>query len=56
MFEKNTIDKKLILYVSLSIIFILFTNNYSSNSIFSEGSAARSGEYYFSIAENSGRR
>lgn len=53
MFEKNTIDKKLILYVSLSIIFILFTNNYSSNSIFSEGSAARSGEYYFSIAENS---
>lgn len=53
MFKKNTIDAKLILYVFFSIIFILLTNNYSSNSIFSEGSAARSGEYYFSIAINS---
>jgi len=53
MFEKYTVDKKLILYISLSIIFILLTNNYSSNLIFSEGSAARSGEYYFLIAEKS---
>ena len=53
MLEKNIIDKKLILYVALSIIFILLTNNYSSNAIISAGSAARSGEYYFSIAENS---
>ncbi len=53
MINHNLVNKNHVLFIILSIIFILLTNNYSENSVFLEGSAARSGEYYLSIADNS---